>query len=551
MSRPAFALGAVLCCGPLASIAALASDAYQPQPAPAWPDDAELEASGARIGAITIVAWPIFDPTIPGQDRKLYRLADRAHMDTRARVIESQLLFKSGDPYSRRLLDETERNLRQLRFIREPEIRIVSYQEGRVNLEVVTRDVWTTNPGLSFSRSGGENSTSLKLEELNLLGLGKHVVFDYSDNVDRNSYTLRWRDPAVFGSRWRNELSFRDSDDGTGESFKLERPFYSLDTRWSAGLESAREDTVEHVYREGEIAAAYARKRELGEISYGRSRGLQEGWTRRMTVGLRYERAEFSVAPDEVAPLALPEDRKLAYPFLRYEAIQDDFDTARNRDQIARTEDRHFGLRYSLELGLAAEAIGSDRDAALIRAEASRGYRLGEGKLLFLNSSYSGRLESGGPADSLLSGGLRFYRDTGPKSLFYAALNAEFGDDLDADDELLLGGDNGLRGYPLRYQTGNSRALLTLEQRFFTNRSLWEIADIGAAVFFDVGRTWGGSAFGPTENAGLLKDVGFGLRFGSSKSALGNVLHVDVAFPLDGSNSIDSVQLLIQTKHRF
>jgi hypothetical protein len=415
----------------------------------------------------------------------------------------------------------------------------------------VTHEIWTTSPGLSFNRSGGENSASLKLEEMNLFGLGKHLAFDYSDGVDRSSYTLRWRDPAVLGSRWRNEIAFRDSDDGNGESFKLERPFYSLDTRWSAGLEAAREDTVEHVYREGEITAGYARRRERGELSYGWSRGLEDGWARRLTVGLRHESAEFSQAPDEVVPSVLPEDRQFDYPFLRYEVLQDDFDTARNRDQIARTEDRQFGLRYSLELGLAAGAFGSDRDAAILRADASRGFRLGDGKSLFLNGSYAGRLESAGPADSLLAAGLRFYSDTGPKSLFYAALNAEYGHDLDADHELLLGGDSGLRGYPLRFQTGSSRALLTVEERFFTDRSLWEIARIGAAVFFDVGRTWGGSAFGPAAEAGLLKDVGFGLRFGSSKSSLGNVLHVDVAFPLDGPKSIDSVQLLIQTKHSF
>ena len=66
-----------------------------------------------------------------------------------------------------------------------------------------------------------------------------------------------------------------------------------------------------------------------------------------------------------------------------------------------------------------------------------------------------------------------------------------------------------------------------------------------------MGRTWGDSAFGPTENLGLLKDVGFGLRLGSTRSALGNVLHIDIAFPLDGPSSIDRVQLLIRTKSSF
>jgi hypothetical protein len=92
---------------------------------------------------------------------------------------------------------------------------------------------------------------------------------------------------------------------------------------------------------------------------------------------------------------------------------------------------------------------------------------------------------------------------------------------------------------------------MTVEQRYYTKYSLWKLADVGAAVFFDMGRAFGDPLLGPSENLGLLKDVGFGLRLGSTRSALGNVLHIDVAFPLDGDASIDNVQLLIQTKRSF
>ena len=42
----------------------------------------------------------------------------------------------------------------------------------------------------------------------------------------------------------------------------------------------------------------------------------------------------------------------------------------------------------------------------------------------------------------------------------YAGIDAAAGRNLDLDDQILLGGDNGLRGYPLRYQDGTSRAVL-------------------------------------------------------------------------------------------
>jgi hemolysin activation/secretion protein len=121
---------------------------------------------------------------------------------------------------------------------------------------------------------------------------------------------------------------------------------------------------------------------------------------------------------------------------------------------------------------------------------------------------------------------------------------------LDLDDQILLGGDNGLRGYPLRYQDGSARAQWTVEQRYFTDWYPFQLVRVGGAIFFDTGRTWG---MGPlaAPNLGLLKDAGFGLRLGSSRSGLGNVIHVDLAFPFNGDTSISRVQFLIQTEAHF
>jgi hypothetical protein len=48
-----------------------------------------------------------------------------------------------------------------------------------------------------------------------------------------------------------------------------------------------------------------------------------------------------------------------------------------------------------------------------------------------------------------------------------------------------------------------------------------------------------------------LKDVGFGLRLGNTRSGNGRVIHIDIAFPLDGEDDIDSVQILIDAKGSF
>jgi hemolysin activation/secretion protein len=134
--------------------------------------------------------------------------------------------------------------------------------------------------------------------------------------------------------------------------------------------------------------------------------------------------------------------------------------------------------------------------------------------------------------------------------LFYAGLTGIYGHALDTDNLTQLGGDTGLRGYPLRYQAGDSSALLTIEQRYFTDWYPFQLFNVGGAVFADIGRTWGNNPVGDN-NLGLQRAIGFGLRLGNTRSALGRVVHIDLAFPLDGATGISNVQFLVGTKSSF
>jgi outer membrane protein assembly factor BamA len=105
------------------------------------PSDAQLESSGAVIGEILIDNQNIFDPQDPREDRKLFRLANRLHIKTRGYVVRDQLLFHAGDPFSRRLLEESARILRSDRYFYDAWIEPVRYHDGQVDVRVTTRDV--------------------------------------------------------------------------------------------------------------------------------------------------------------------------------------------------------------------------------------------------------------------------------------------------------------------------------------------------------------------------------------------------------------------------
>ena len=127
----------------------------------------------------------------------------------------------------------------------------------------------------------------------------------------------------------------------------------------------------------------------------------------------------------------------------------------------------------------------------------------------------------------------KYYWRWRPDWLLYASLSGTVTHALDPDVQLLLGGDNGLRGYPLRYEAGTSRALFTVEQRVSPIGIRSGSCGSAPPLLPDVGRTWGTGVVGNSD-LGMLSDVGFGLRLGNTRSGLGNVLHIDFAVPAQG-----------------
>jgi hemolysin activation/secretion protein len=186
----------------------------------------------------------------------------------------------------------------------------------------------------------------------------------------------------------------------------------------------------------------------------------------------------------------------------------------------------------------------------MLAANVLRGFDLPYEQQLFLNGIFSSRVEDGRARNLIADCSAKYYWRWHTDWLLYAALSGTVTDSLDPDKQLLLGGDNGMRGYPLRYESGTSRGILTVEQRVFTDWYPFRLVRVGAAAFVDVGRTWGSGVVGNSD-PGLLRDVGFGLRLGNTRTGLGNVVHVDLAFPLGNTVGIQKFQFLVQTFQSF
>ena len=513
---------------------------------------AYLEAAGARIGEIVIENGNIFDLEDPRENRVLFRTANRLHVRTLPRIIRRQLLFKPGDLYSQRLLDESARILRSNQYLEDAEIVPLQYADGTVDILVRTTDVWTLKPRLDFGRNGGTNTGTYGFEESNLFGTGITLSLLHESDVDRESNRIEYHDRELGGTRYRLLAAYSDSDEGSGYKFDLGLPFYALDSRRSHGLLAQSEEHILTLYDRGDPQAEFRYEENNYRVDAGISSGLRAGWVRRYSVGLAYDEYRFSPDGDATLPFSgiLPADRKFVYPFLALEILQDEFSVLRNHDQIGRVEDVYHGTQLKLQIGYASTALGSLDSAVLLDAGASKGFGEPSVNSLFTLADLSARWQDGQAQNLLLRTAASWYYRRSPRRLLYSSLKADIGSNLDLDNPLYLGGDSGLRGYPLRYQGGDRSMLFTLEERYFTSWYPFRLFRIGGAVFFDAGRTWGDNPVGAA-NLGWLKDVGCGLRIGNNRTGTGKVIHIDLAFPLDGEDSIDSMQFLVEARSTF
>jgi hypothetical protein len=379
---------AICCC----CVPAIADDSVR---ASAVPSFAELQAAGAVIGEVRINPQNIFDLDDPKENNALFRLANRLHIQTRPSVIRGLLLFHSGERVSLRVIEESERVLRANSYLYDVNIRPVAYRGGIVDIEVHTRDTWSLQPGFSFSRGGGSNSGGLTVKEKNLFGTGVSVGIAGTSTVDRSGTEFEVAHNQVFGGRTAFSLKRADYGDGASHSVSLVHPFYALDTRWALGASTGQFDQVDSIYSNSAVVGQYRHRQRSGEAFGGWSNGLVDGWVQRYSVGVIYTDDRYEVDPSRVPPARLPPDQELAYPFIRYEVIEDKFARVRNRDKIGRPEFFAMGFTSRVQVGRASTGFGSTRDLWLYSGAISKGFESVGGGELLTGLTFSGQYGDG------------------------------------------------------------------------------------------------------------------------------------------------------------
>src|SRR5881628_1505384 len=338
------------------------------------PAQEALRRNFPAIATIRIVRQDVFDLDNPDERHPPYVLADRLHIETREEVIRRELLFKEGDPADPDVLYESERNLRRLHFLHDnSRIETVKRPDGRVDVVVHTRDIWTTKPSASINRAGNETTGRFSFVEENLFGFGKRLGLSLKKELDRDSGGIEYFDPRVLGSRWTLGTSYFDRSDGILYAVDADRPFFSVLTERAGGGGGSHFSQVSTLQIDGDDAPGFRQRHSNLQLHYGRA--LRTGYegVRRLVCRFRLTNDRFDAEPGEppLSPLppvggsgyvSLPENRRFRVLEAEYQSSGVNFERVSFLDKFDRFQDINLGDDWAASLGVSPQFLGDDHN---------------------------------------------------------------------------------------------------------------------------------------------------------------------------------------------
>jgi hypothetical protein len=522
------------------------------------------QPEGKRVGVIHVVNLPVFTREQDG----FLTLGNALHVTTKEFIIRREVLLQPGMLWNEAKVFETKRNLRDPLFttlvvavpVRNPD-------PTRVDLLVITRDVWSLRLSTTLEfQEDTVTSLIISIAENNLFGRRKRVaaIFDMGlgsfsigpEYIDRNilgSWLQLSHNSALIFARETGEL------EGSRSFTSFGLPLFALDRRWGFDLDVLHSVRVARSFTGTEIRTYdnpdTPEVEELPRIFRDRDvdfegsvvRSFPGPFTHRIRWGGRvaWDSADPILPPDtppeDVAAFerdVLSRSETRVGPFVSYAFFERKFRIYRNIDSFDFPEDVQMGPRGEARTSFNPRLLGSTVDSVNFSTTAGWTVGLGADSYLSISGGVSTRLEDEDLVDTLFEADL-FYAS--PAALGFARLvvNADL-DWLENETRnrfLSLGGDFGLRGFPIGAFTGDRRVVINTELRTLSVRLLF--IRLGGALFYDTGHAWDVN-LGITSDAvrerspRFRHDFGAGIRFVIPQTGVG-AWRVDWAFANEGT----------------
>lgn len=531
-----------------AADAALTDLDLEPEPSP----------EGRTIGRIHVSTREVFEADSDG-----LRWANLFHWTTKQHVVEREVLLRPGEVWDEQRVAESERNLRNplLRSV----VAILPVkapgggpdQAARVDLLVVTRDIWSLRGNTNFQTTGSVlNFLSTSLSENNFFGLNKQVAATFKLDQDTYDVGALYSDPRLYGSPLslyvdESFLIGKDSAafEGAAGTFVLRMPLRSVHQRWGFDVsvlhvvditrdfqgdavrtwdDPGTEAVVEEIPREYDYAGVSMEATAVRSFGESIKTNMAFGW------GLRWQDAASRGGFVDDAQRARYEDALLprretaSYGIFKMDVFHEDYVSLYDVETFALVEEIRTGPSFGGSIRWSSQALFfSERDFAELYASLGWSFDLGEGAMLFVNGTLKSRLE-GTFTDSVGTADVRAFT---PVLGGFARLHARvfLGGQWDETrfSPYTLGGDSGLRGRESRSLFGTNVLRTNLELR--TLSLGWWIFKAGLVAFWD-----GGTTFESFDDVPFVHTVGMGARI-LIVPVNRNVLRLDYAVPLNGT----------------
>ena len=503
---------------------------------------------GKTIRNIRVEQINVFNENDPDENNRIYRLLNKFHITTREKVIKSQLLFKSGDKVNYKNLEETARNLRTRKYLTNAHVFPEKVCGDNVDVVVITQDAWVLEPQVSFSHQSSNNESGFAISDGNVLGTGNSFKIGYEENKLRNTISYDFSNSYFLNRQIAVRALYQDTSDGRNMLFTLERPFYSLDTPRAMGLQYSDLSQVEEIRSHDDVINSFRHRAIDNEIYYGLATDINSDFTQRWVLGITHEEDSFFTNEDTLQ--SIPERDKAVYPWIEYQYLQNQYGVFKNLNQIQRPEDISTGQTVKARLGFAGTAFGNPDDVLRYKITYGNIIEKTDAHILEVEAILDGRQHLGIDSldPNLFTSTVAYHYLINDKNRWYVRAEFGVGENLPQYKELTVGDITGLRGYPTDYLRGRKRYVVSVERRYFSDVHLFNIFRVGGVLFVDAGKAWGL----PTEaNSPLLSNVGVGLRLSSTKIRIGNIVHIDVAMPINAKEDISKYQLILGAYQKF
>jgi len=505
---------------------------------------------GKIVEDIEVRALDVIEPRDPAP-----AFLNALHVTTRGYVVEREVLLRRGEPYQQVLVDETARNLRELRQLSlVVAVALKGSTPRRVRLLVVVKDVWSLRPSLDL-RAGPGGIERLLIEPLerNVAGSHDSVVLRFQLEPETYMFGAGYFVPRFAGTRLyfvseANAFVQRGSGvvEGSYGQVAVWRPLYSSRSPWAFGFNVEWSDRIVRRYVDARVAEydapetpgpdhipdAYRARKVTESVSavrsFGRAHKFDVTLGAEMTVRQYRTHDLEGYDPRAVASFErarLPRSDNRGAPFLQVHAYESGLVRLYDLDTLALAEDFRPGYELWLRGYPVTTALGSSRNFVGVAAGAVYTWIAGTGfvraSLESLTEATVHRVNDGAFAASGTIATPQFFLG---RVVFDAFTVQRWRNSLNLRST--LGGDTRLRGYPSEALIGENVVAVNLELR--TRPVRVGSLQFAAVLFYDVGDAYDSGRPHPKHA------VGGGLRL-AVPAIDRKVIRFDVGVPLPES----------------